>query len=123
MGGASLVGRLVTGWLVDRFCAARVSFALRVLAAPGTFVLAGAIGRIPMGRAFDATGSYEVLPAEQGVIDRCGLVSSRAGDSFQVYGYRASFRWLGSTRSLACRRATLFRAPQPACLRGYHSES
>jgi MFS family permease len=114
MGGASLVGRLVTGWLVDRFFAARVSFVLLVLAALGTFVLAGsrsfamgilaaaligfgmggesdgtpyllsryfglrslstlygftwvatgfagAIGPILIGRAFDATGSYEVL--------------------------------------------------------------
>ena len=28
MGGASLVGRLLTGWLLDRFFAARVSFGL-----------------------------------------------------------------------------------------------
>jgi cyanate permease len=114
MGGASLVGRLTTGWLLDRFFAARVSFALLATAALGTFLLAGAqslpmgvlaavligfgmggeadvtpyvlsryfglrsfsmlygltwtfyacagaIGPILMGRAFDATGSYESL--------------------------------------------------------------
>jgi len=114
MGGASLVGRLTTGWLLDRFFAARVSFGLLATAALGTFVLsvadslwmgvvaalciglgmggeadvtpyllsryfglrsfsvlygltwtfyavAGAIGPILMGQAFDLTGSYEAL--------------------------------------------------------------
>jgi MFS family permease len=114
MGGASLVGRVITGWLLDRFFAARVGFALLSSAALGTFLLsgasslamgvvaavliglgmggeadvtpyllsryfglrsfsvlygltwtfyaaAGAIGPILMGRAFDATGSYEAL--------------------------------------------------------------
>lgn len=114
MGGASLAGRLITGWLLDRFFAARVSFALLATAALGTFLLAGAqslpigiaaavligfgmggeadvtpyllsryfglrsfsllygltwtfyavagaIGPVLMGRAFDATGSYEAL--------------------------------------------------------------
>ena len=42
MGAASLFGRLTTGWLLDRFFAARVSFMLLALAALGTFVLAGA---------------------------------------------------------------------------------
>ena len=41
MGGASLVGRLITGWLLDRFFAARVSFGLLATAALGTFVLSG----------------------------------------------------------------------------------
>ena len=114
MGGASLVGRLMTGWLLDRFFAARVSFGLLSVAALGTFLLsgadslamgvvaamligvgmggeadvtpyllsryfglrsfsvlygltwtfyavAGAIGPVMMGQAFDATGSYEAL--------------------------------------------------------------
>ena len=114
MGGASLLGRLVTGWLLDRFFAARVSFTLLAAAALGTFLLssaqslsagvlaaaligfgmggeaditpyllsryfglrsfavlygltwtfyavAGAIGPILMGKAFDVTGSYEAL--------------------------------------------------------------
>jgi MFS family permease len=114
MGGASLVGRLLTGWLLDRFYAPRVSFVLLAIAALGTFLLssaqswtvgalaavligfgmggesdvtpyllaryfglrafsmlygftwtayafAGAIGPILMGKAFDATGSYEAL--------------------------------------------------------------
>jgi MFS family permease len=42
MGGASLVGRLMTGWLLDRFFAARVSFGLLTMAAVGTFLLSGA---------------------------------------------------------------------------------
>ena len=42
MGGASLVGRLLTGWLLDRFFAARVSVVLLTAAALGTFLLSGA---------------------------------------------------------------------------------
>jgi MFS family permease len=114
MGAASLAGRFITGWLLDRFFAARVAFGLLALAALGTFLLAGAqtlavgllaaaligfgmggeqdvtpyllsryfglrsfsmlygftwtayaaagaIGPVLMGRAFDATGSYETL--------------------------------------------------------------
>jgi predicted MFS family arabinose efflux permease len=114
MGGASLIGRLLTGWLLDRFFAARVSFVLLTAAALGTFLLAsahsltmgvvaaalvgagmggeadvtpymlsryfglrsfsmlygftwtayalaGAMGPILMGQAFDVTGSYEAL--------------------------------------------------------------
>ena len=114
MGGASLVGRLATGWMLDRFFAPRVSFCLLTLAALGTYLLsradslgtgivaavfigfgmggeadvtpylisryfglksfsvlygltwtfyaiAGAIGPVLMGEAFDVTGSYETL--------------------------------------------------------------
>jgi MFS family permease len=114
MGGASLVGRLLTGRLLDRFNGTRVSFALLTMAAAGTVVLAGAhtmwggliaaaligfgtggevdvtpyllsryfglrslstlygftwlafglagvAGPILMGRAFDATGSYNTV--------------------------------------------------------------
>jgi len=114
MGAASLVGRLVTGWLLDRFFAPRVGFCLLSVAAFGTYLLAGAnsltfgliaaaligfgmgaeadvtpyilsrylglrsfamlygftwtayaiagaVGPILMGRAFDATGSYTAL--------------------------------------------------------------
>jgi len=42
MAGASLVGRVVTGWLLDRFAAARVSVILLLIAAAGTFALAAA---------------------------------------------------------------------------------
>jgi len=114
MGGAGLAGRLLTGWLLDRFFAARVSFVLLSVAALGTWLLswantlalgvagaalvgfgmggegdvtpyllsryfglrsfstlygltwtayavAGAIGPVLMGQAFDVTGSYEAL--------------------------------------------------------------
>ncbi len=42
MGGASLGGRLLTGWLLDRFFGPYVSFALLTLAALGTYLLSGA---------------------------------------------------------------------------------
>lgn len=114
MGGASLAGRLITGWLLDRFFAGRVSCGLLTIAAAGAFLLssassrpmgiaaaaligfgmggqadvtpyvlsryfglrafstlygltwtayafAGALGPVLMGKAFDATGSYERL--------------------------------------------------------------
>jgi len=114
MGGASVVGRLATGWMIDRFFAGGVSFVLLTMAALGTFLLsgadsqsmgvvaavliglgmggeadvtpylisryfglksfsmlygvtwtfyavAGAIGPILMGKAFDVTGSYQAL--------------------------------------------------------------
>lgn len=42
LGGSSLLGRLGTGWLLDRFFAPRVSFWLFALSALGVFLLAGA---------------------------------------------------------------------------------
>jgi len=120
MGGAILTGRLITGWLLDRFFAPRVAVCLFALSALGTFMLAGArslpfgmasaaligfgmggegdvtpyllsryfgvrafstlygltwtayaiagaVGPIIMGRAFDATGSYSALLTQLGV--------------------------------------------------------
>jgi predicted MFS family arabinose efflux permease len=114
MGGAGLVGRLVTGWLLDRFFAPRVSMCLLGIAAAGVlwlasassvfagvgaatliglgmgaeadvtpyllsqyfglrsfatlygltwtaYAVAGAIGPVIMGRAYDLTGSYQTL--------------------------------------------------------------
>jgi MFS family permease len=116
LGLATLVGRLITGALLDRWFALRVAFVLLTLSALGTFVLstadslfagilgavligagmggeadvtpyllskyfglrsfatlygftwtayavAGAIGPVIMGKAFDATGSYSALLA------------------------------------------------------------
>jgi MFS family permease len=126
LGAATLVGRLVTGWLLDRYFAPRVSFCLLAAAAAGTLLLssatsasagflgatligvgmggeadvtpylltkyfglrsfstlyaftwtaystAGAIGPVIMGKAFDATGSYEVL------LSRLALLTAAAG--------------------------------------------
>ena len=117
MGGWALVGRLFTGWLLDRFFAPRVAMLLLMIAALGALLLsgarsmsvgvlassliglamggeaditpyllakyfglrsfstlygltwtayaiAGAIGPVIMGRAFDATGSYQALLAQ-----------------------------------------------------------
>jgi MFS family permease len=67
MGVASLAGRLVTGWLVDRFFAARVSFAMLVLTALGTLLLAtadsfasGALAAALVG--FGMGGEFDVTP-------------------------------------------------------------
>jgi MFS family permease len=121
MGAASLLGRLVTGWLLDRFFAPAVAFCILVLAALGIFVLssahslvmgsfaailvgagmggeadmtpymlsryfglrsfsmlygftwtgyaiAGAIGPVLMGRAFDTTASYQALAVKLSVL-------------------------------------------------------
>jgi len=112
LGGATLLGRLATGWLLDRYFAPRVAVCLFAVAAFGTYLLAiahgaalgyfgaaligmgaeadvtpyllsryyglssfstlygfswtayalaGAIGPVVMGRAFDITGSYQGL--------------------------------------------------------------
>ena len=67
MGAASLAGRLVTGWLLDRFFAAHVSFALLAIAALGTFLLSGAHSLL-MGMAaaaligFGMGGEADVTP-------------------------------------------------------------
>jgi len=120
MGGAILAGRLITGWLLDRFFAPHVAVCLFALSALGTFTLAGArslpagmaasaligfgmggegdvtpyllsryfglrsfstfygltwtayaiagaVGPVIMGRAFDVTGSYSALLVQLGI--------------------------------------------------------
>ncbi|HXE11247.1 MAG TPA: MFS transporter [Bryobacteraceae bacterium] len=120
LGGATVLGRLVTGGLLDRFFAPRVGFALLGIAAIGTallanarslstgviaaaligvgmggeadvtpylltkyfglrsfstlygftwtaYAIAGALGPVIMGKAFDATGSYSRLLVYLGV--------------------------------------------------------
>ena len=42
MGAASLLGRLVTGWLLDRFFAPRLAFCVLAMAALGIFILSSA---------------------------------------------------------------------------------
>ncbi len=67
MGAASLAGRLATGWLLDRFFAARVSFALLLLAGAGVLLLANA-HTLPAGLAaaaligFGMGGEADVTP-------------------------------------------------------------
>jgi len=64
---SSLTGRLITGWLLDRFDAARISMLLLSIAALGTFLLAGAhslaagvLAAICLG--FGAGGEVDVTP-------------------------------------------------------------
>ena len=67
MGGASLAGRLLTGWLLDRFMAIRVSFVLLSIAAAGTLLLAGTRS-FPAGAlaaaliGFGTGGEFDVIP-------------------------------------------------------------
>jgi MFS family permease len=67
LGGASLVGRILTGWLLDRFDARRVSMVLLAVAAGGVFLLAGAhslglgaLAAVCIG--FGAGGEVDVTP-------------------------------------------------------------
>jgi MFS family permease len=124
LGAAGLAGRLITGWLLDRFFAPRVAFCLLAMAALGVFLLsaahslatglvaailigagmggqsnvtpyllakyfglrsfstlygftwtayaiAGAIGPVLMGRAFDSTASYQSLIVKLSVLTLC----------------------------------------------------
>jgi predicted MFS family arabinose efflux permease len=121
LGAASLVGRLVTGWLLDRFFAPRLAFCVLALGALGILILssaqslamgslaailvgaamggeadmtpyilsryfglksfsmlygftwtgyavAGAIGPVLMGRAFDTTASYQALTVKLSIL-------------------------------------------------------
>jgi predicted MFS family arabinose efflux permease len=121
MGAASLLGRLATGWLLDRFFAPRLAFCVLALAALGIFLLssahsvitgslaailigvgmggeadltpyllsryfglrsfsmlygfswtayaiAGAIGPVLMGRAFDTSASYQALAVKLSIL-------------------------------------------------------
>jgi predicted MFS family arabinose efflux permease len=125
LGGATLAGRILTGWLLDRYFAPRVSFCLLTAAAVGTFLvshahsmltgmlgaaligigmgaeaditpyllsryfglrsfsvlygltwtayaIAGAIGPMMMGKAFDEHGSYEALLTRLSVLTFAG---------------------------------------------------
>jgi MFS family permease len=67
MGAAGLAGRLTTGWLLDRFYGARVSFVLLSLAAIGTYFVAtadsfltGALASALIG--FGMGGEMDVTP-------------------------------------------------------------
>ncbi len=67
LGAASLVGRLATGWLLDRFFAGRVAFANLTIAAAGAYWLAHAAS-LPAGVAaaaligFGMGGEADVTP-------------------------------------------------------------
>jgi nitrate/nitrite transporter NarK len=67
MAAAGLIGRVVTGWLLDRFEAARVSVVLLLIAAAGTFALAmtqsfamGVLAAVCLG--FGSGGESDVTP-------------------------------------------------------------
>src|SRR5271170_6167120 len=104
LGGSSLFGRIVVGWLLDRFIGAGGEaaitpylltryFGLRAFSTlyglTWTFyAAAGAIGPVILGRAFDATGSYAslliLLAAALGVAAATNLLLPRYSDAFAV---------------------------------------
>jgi len=67
LGGAALLGRIATGWLIDRFFAPYVSFVLLAGAALGTFLLSSAAS-LPVGIiaasliGFSMGGEADVIP-------------------------------------------------------------
>ena len=84
MGGASVAGRLLTGWLIDRFDAKHVSFVLLAIAALGAYLLAGAssfsmgaIAAVCIG--FGTGGEVDVIPHPAVAIFRDSIV----GDAFR----------------------------------------
>ena len=136
LGMATLFGRLVTGWLLDRFFAPHVSVCLLSIASLGTYLLAGAhsptmgcigaaligfgmggeadttpylisryfglgsfstlygfswtayaiagaVGPVIMGRAFDMTGSYEGLLSRLALFTRCSGIATAVTASVQ----------------------------------------
>ncbi len=181
LGGATLAGRLVTGWLLDRYFAPRVAVCLLGVAAFGTYMLAiahspatgclaaaligfgmggeadttpyllsryfglgsfstlygfswtvyaiaGAVGPVIMGRAFDMTGSYGVLLSRLAVfslaaallmltlpryaIDERSQEPGSEADSMQEH--RIEFRWAYSLTS----RISSFSGKLPVVLPG-----
>ena len=135
VGGAALLGRWITGWLLDRFFAPRVATALLLASALGALLLAvahstavgflaasligfgmggeadvtpwllakyfglrsfstlygltwtvyacaGAIGPVIMGKAYDATGSYESL-----LMELAGVTAAASGLMFLMPRY------------------------------------
>jgi len=67
LGAASMTGRLLTGWLIDRFFAARVSFVVLMMVAAGAVLLSGArsfalgiVAAILIG--FGMGGEFDVTP-------------------------------------------------------------
>jgi MFS family permease len=141
LGAASLLGRLATGWLLDRFVAPRLAFCVLALGALGIFILssahslamgslaailvgaamggeaditpyilsryfglksfsmlygftwtgyaiAGAIGPVLMGRAFDTTASYQALAVKLSILT---LFAAGLMLLMPAYGAKASF--------------------------------
>jgi MFS family permease len=156
MGAASLLGRLVTGWLLDRFFAPGVAFCVFVLAALGIFILssahslgmgslaailvgagmggeadmtpyilsryfglrsfsmlygftwtgyaiAGAIGPVLMGRAFDTTASYQALAVKLSVLTLFAAGLMLAMPAYNAYaGQRLPAHQMGAEATAQC---------------------
>jgi len=66
LGGTSLLGRILVGWLLDRFFGPRVVFAINVVAALGIFILARAdsfaAGTLAAARIGIGAGDEAAIP-------------------------------------------------------------
>ncbi len=88
--GASLIGlgmggeADVTPWLLARYLGLR-AFATLYAMTWTVYAMAGAIGPVIMGKAFDATGSYELL-----LLELAALTAASAGLMFFMPRYPAS---------------------------------
>jgi MFS family permease len=91
LGAANLAGRLFTGWLLDRFHAARIAFLLLALAALGALVLSGArsFGRGLLGAVcigFGIGGELDVTPYLLGRYFGLRSLSTLYGLTFSAVG-------------------------------------
>ena len=91
MSVASLVGRVTTGWLLDRFVATRVSFVLLAIAAAGTFLLAqaesftaGIVAATLVG--FGTGGEIDVIPYLLSRYFGLAALSTLFGTAWMAFG-------------------------------------
>ena len=91
MSVASLLGRLMTGWLLDRFVATRVSFVLLAMAAAGTFLLAraesfaaGMVAAMLIG--FGTGGEIDVIPYLLSRYFGLAALSTLFGSAWMAFG-------------------------------------
>src|SRR5262249_13980066 len=95
MGAASLVGRLLAGWCLDRFSAIRVAIVLLLVASTGTLLLSRATS-FPMGLTsalligFGTGGDLDVTPYLLARYFGLGSLSTLYGISWTVFGIAAA---------------------------------
>ena len=104
VGAASLVGRFVSGWMLDRLHVSRVSFALLVIASVGLFVLAEA--------STFTGGIAAVVLLGFGVGGQANVTPYRMSRSFGVHAFSTlyGFTWTAHALAGACGPIVMGRA-------------